>query len=119
MKTWFTTLICGAALALGSGLFFFAGCAHAPAITDGLENISLDCAKDVQPDILPAIESALATKDWQAQLEVLAGKTAVCVVSKGVAFVVDELTNGHASRDVNASAKVARGTQWLQAHPVQ
>lgn len=106
--------------ALGSIIVSSAGCAHAPAITDGLEGVSLDCARDVQPGILPAIESALASTDWKGQLELLAGKTAVCVVSKGVAFVVDELTKGSgwAMKDATSLVKARNGTNWLEIHPV-
>lgn len=115
------SLLLGAVLgALACAAVTFAGCAHGPAITDGLEGISLDCAKDVQPGILPAIESALASTDWKGQLELLAGKTAVCIVSRGVAFVVDELTNGAgaASKDASALVKQRNGVNWLQIHPV-
>jgi hypothetical protein len=94
------------------------GCAHQQAITDGLEDVSLDCAKGVQPAVLPAIESALASGDWKGQLELIAGKTAVCVVSKGVAYVLDELTTGHASKDAFALSKARHAQNWLEIHPV-
>ncbi len=90
-------------------------------ITSGLGNVAKDCALDVQPDILPAIETALAQGTKEAalqQLEKIAAVTAVCVVSKGVVFVTNELKSGHASRSRMASTKITNGDAWLNLHPV-
>ncbi len=93
-------------------------CSHTQQIGDGLENVAWDCAKTVEPAILPSVESALASGDWQKQLEGLALKAGICVVSKGVSAVLDELTTKHASSDPFSLAKAQRATDWLQLHPV-
>ena len=97
------------AAALGAG-----SCAH-------VNPVVVDCAKEVSPDILPAVESALVADDWATQLAALVPKFGLCVVNKAIAQIMGEAMQdkSFASGDSLAVLKVDHGNAWLAAHPVQ
>lgn len=96
-------------------------CAHQQTITDGLEGIALDCGKEVEPAILPAIESVAAQPSKEAalaQAEILAEKVGWCVVSKGAASVLNDLITRHAASDERTMNKATNLQELLNRHPV-
>lgn len=108
-------------LFLGALAGLFTSCAHQQAITDGLEGVALDCGKEVEPAILNAAESVAAQPSKEtalAQAEILAGKVGWCVTSKGLAFVLNELTTRHASSEPGTLNKVTNLQAVLDRHPV-
>lgn len=84
----------------------------------------LTCAKGVAPEILPRVETALASNDYETQLAGIAKDFGACVIRDAilhdvVAEVVAEnrADSSAAASDQLARARVKNGTSWLAAHP--
>ena len=87
-------------------------CAH-------VQPVAVDCSKDVSAEILPSVESALATGDYEAELAKLVGKWGECVIRKGVELVTKEsrADSRFADGDTLSRIKAQHGEAWLAAHP--
>lgn len=100
------------ALVLLSAYLAFLGCAHVTPVV-------VDCAKEVSPAILPAVESALVSQDYVGELTLLVGKYGECVIRKAVQQITGEarMDASFAATDSNARLKFEHGQNWLAAHP--
>ena len=90
---------------------FVASCAHVTPVV-------VDCGREVQADILPAVESALVAQDYVDELTKLVGKFGECVVRKAVEQITGEaIKDASFANDANAQRKAEHGRAWLAAHP--
>lgn len=80
---------------------------------------SLSAVHATELQILPSIETALATADYAVELAKLVSQFGLAEVECGVQWVVDK-ASGMAAKTFDAveEDKAQRGRLWLAAHPV-
>lgn len=118
-----------AALILGVLLCSLSGCNSVlgptpPPNTPGFVNCSDTAIHQAALNLLPSIETALATGSYEAAIAALiaqdGGPLALAEAACAVQWVISKLEGQSAatSADSIASTQVANGKAWLAAHPV-
>lgn len=132
------TISSGGPPAIGTLAFFLAvglsacGTASTSTLTTGLEGVAADCAAELQPALLPAVQSAFATPGdgYKAKIEKLISTIggdlkrpgAICAITKAAGWIVTELTGSAGAaaataRDPVAVLTVNNINQWLKDNP--
>lgn len=124
---------------VGALLFVFLAipaCATTGSALAGVENAVVDCTKGVQATVLPAVQGALASADYNTKIgdianaleakakaagSVTAARDALCVVGKAVAWIVNELDELQGAAPATEADPVGvltlkNGRAWLHAN---
>jgi hypothetical protein len=106
-------------LALGASLFL-GSCAHVPPVVKAVGNCAVQAVHDASLNIFGAVQSALASGDWETQLVALVVQVGEDAVSCAVSYARDNATkNATRSDDALAPVMAAHADAWLAAHPLK
>lgn len=101
---------------LVAALFLLAAFAMScSSIPTPVVNTVKDCSAEAAAGLLGKVNSAIATGDWEGQLEAMAADAGLCVVNKAVAQIL-ESAGVRAQYDELEAVKVERARAWLTAH---
>lgn len=75
-----------------------------------------DCGKEVSAELLPAIESALVSGAYIAELTDLAGRFGICLIRNGVAYIRDQarFDMKYGAMDRNTMTKLDHANDYLE-----
>lgn len=96
-------------------LFALTLTAACSSIPPPVANTVKDCSAEAAAGLLGKVNSAIATGDWQGELEALAVDAGLCAVNKAVAQLL-ESAGKRAQYDELEALKQARAKRWLAEH---